>query len=95
MESIFEPRHDLACTALELLQVVGAGAQDDVLNPCGLQVADPFDDLVGGAEEVRLPELLERPMPPHDALEDGSLESERFVTIRRVHQVNTFHEHAA
>ena len=48
----------------------------------------PLDDLAGGPKEVRLLGVLECPMRAHHALEDGTLEAERLLTVARVHQVD-------
>src|SRR5438128_5825366 len=68
-----EPADDVGREPLELLEVVVAGGQDHVLDARRLESPDPLDDLSRRPEEVRLLEILERPMRAHHALEDRAL----------------------
>src|SRR5882672_2807869 len=77
---------DLARESLELLEVV-AGRQHHVLDAGGLEIENALDDLLRGPEEIRLLEILERPVGAHHALEDRTLEPERLLAIGRVDQV--------
>src|SRR4029450_2462184 len=83
-----ESSDDLSREPLELREIVIAGRQDDVLDAGRLQIPDPLDDLRRGPEKVRLLQVLERPMSPHDTLEDRALEPERLLAVGRVDQVD-------
>src|SRR5678815_6181972 len=72
---------------LELLEVVIAGRKHHVLDAGRLQIADAVDDLPRGPQEVRLLEVLERPVRAHHPLEDRPLQLQGFVAVRGVDQV--------
>src|SRR6185436_10711288 len=72
---------------LELLEIVVAGGQDHVLDPGRLQITDALDDVARGPEEVRLLQVLERPVRAHHALEHRALQGQRLVAVVRVDQV--------
>src|SRR6266850_6238328 len=83
-----ESSDDLGGEPLELLEVVVAGRQHHVLDPTGLEVADPLDDLRRGPQEVRLLEVLERPMGTHHALEERTLQPQGLLVVGRIDQVS-------
>src|SRR5207244_13489782 len=80
-------RDYLAGESLELLQVVAAGGEHHVLDAGALEIGDALDDLAGGAQEVRLLEVLERAVRAHDALDVRALERERFLAVGGVHEM--------
>ena len=62
-----------------------------VLKPGPFKVLKPCDDFLNRSHQITFLQMFERPVPPHERLEVGSLQAQSFLMVGGLHGIQSLH----